>query len=84
MLSHDVGQQGTWRERDLATRRALRELDAAAPRIASVLGAVDREAAREVLLEVSRVASEGHTLEELFAIPSAATWSRGSRTNYNE
>ena len=80
VLSHDVGAQASWRERDVATPRALRELDAAAPRIAAVLGTVDRVAAREVLLEVSRVASEGHSLEELFAVPSADVWSRNTRS----
>jgi len=80
VLGHDVGGQSSWRERDVATRRALAELDAAAPRIAVALGTVDREAAREVLLEVSRVASEGHSLEELFAVPSADVWSRSTRT----
>ena len=80
VLSHDVGAQASWRERDVATPRALRELDAAAPRIAAVLGTVDRVAAREVLLEVSRVASEGHSLEELFAVPSADVWSRDTRS----
>lgn len=80
VLRHDVGEQGSWRERDLASRRALTALDAAAPEIGSALGTVDREAARQVLLEVSRVANEGSSLEELLAVPSAEVWSRNTRT----
>jgi hypothetical protein len=83
-LREDVDAQGSWRERDLASRRALTALDAAAPEMATVLGTVDREAARRVLLELSRVANESHSLEELFAVPSAEAWSRdgGSRERY--
>ena len=80
VLRHDVDGETSWREHDLATRRTLRALDEAAPEIATVLGTVDRNAAREVLLEVSRVAGEGHSLEELFAVPSADVWSRNTRT----
>jgi hypothetical protein len=78
VLRHDVDTQGSWREHDLASRRALTALDAAAPEIATVLGTVDREAARHVLLEVSRVANEGRSLEELFAIPSAGDASQNA------
>ena len=85
VLRHDVEAQGSWRERDLASRRALSALDAAAPEIAAVLGTVERPAAREVLLEVSRAANEGRSLEELFAIPSAEVWSRNTAArSYNE
>ena len=82
-LTHEVSRQRTWRERDVATRRTLAALDAAAPQIASTLGDVDRSAARQVLLEVSRVANNGSSLEELLAVPDADAWVRngnGART----
>jgi len=65
-----------WRERDVASRGTLARLDAAGPRIDAVLGKVDRSAARHVLLELSRVADEGRSLEELFGVPDADEWSR--------
>ena len=81
-LTLGVAEQGSWRERDLASRRTLRKLDEAAPEIDAVLGKVDRAAARQVLLEISRVANEGRSLEELLAVPDADAWSRegGRRT----
>ena len=84
VLRHNLDAQGSWRQRDIASGRALATLDAAAPEIASVLGAVDREAARQVLLEVSRVANDGSSLEELFAIPSADVGSRDTRGRREE
>lgn len=82
-LAGAVERQGSWRERDVASRRTLARLDAAAPQIEAVLGSVDRAAARQVLLELSRVANEGRSLEELLAVPDADAWSRegtGTRT----
>jgi hypothetical protein len=79
-LAADVAKQGSWRERDVASRRTLARLDAAGPEIASVLGKVDRAAARQVLLEISRVANEGRSLEELLAVPDADEWSRRGGT----
>ena len=75
-LVTSVAQQGSWRERDVASRGTLARLDAAAPEIDAVLGKVDRSAARHVLLELSRVADEGRSLEELFGVPDADEWSR--------
>lgn len=69
-LHRDLDRQASWREHDLASAHAVAELDAAAPQIAEVLGTVDRDAAREVLLEISRVANE-RTLEELLTVPTA-------------
>ena len=79
-LAAEVAHQGSWRERDVASRRTLAKLDAAGPEIASVLGGVDRSAAREVLLEISRVANDGRSLEELLAVPDAEAWSRRDGT----
>ena len=73
-LKAQVGEQHSWRQRDLASGRALTALDAAAPEIATVLGTVDRTAARQVLLEISRVANEDRSFEELLAIPTAENW----------
>ena len=70
-LRTEVDHQTSWREHDVASRRTLAHLDAAEPEIASVLGEVDRDAAREVLLELSRVANE-RSLEELLTVPTAA------------
>jgi hypothetical protein len=45
---------------------------------------VDRHAARHVLLEISRVADEGRSLEEILAVPDADEETRninaGTRT----
>ena len=83
-LSAEVGKQGSWREHDVASRRTLAALDAAGPEIATVLGNVERPAARHVLLEISRVANDSTSLEELLAVPDAETWTRegnaGTRT----
>jgi hypothetical protein len=79
-LSSEVGKQGSWREKDVATRRTLAALEAAGPEIATTLGSVDRAAARQVLLEVSRVANEGTSLEELLAVPDAEGWVRNGNT----
>jgi hypothetical protein len=79
-LRAEVDAQRSWRARDVATRRSLEALDEAAPAIGEALGSVDRAAARQVLLELSRVANEGAgSLEELLAVPNAETWSRTSR-----
>jgi hypothetical protein len=75
-LHEEASSETTWRERDLVTPRALASLDAAAPEIQAALGDVDRSAARQVLLEISRVANEDRSLEDLLAIPDAETWSR--------
>jgi hypothetical protein len=37
-LAADVGKQGSWRERDVASRRTLAKLDAAGPQISAILG----------------------------------------------
>ena len=84
-LAAGVGQQGSWRERDVASRATIQKLDAAGPQISAVLGTVDRSAARHVLLELSRVADEGRAWEELLAVPDADEFSRrnsggGTRT----
>lgn len=70
-LSAEVTSQGSWREHDVASKRTLAALDAAKPEIDGILGNVDRAASRRVLLEISRVANEGSSLEELLAIPAA-------------
>jgi hypothetical protein len=69
---HDAAEKRTsWRERDVAASAALRALDGASDRIAAALGPADPDAARHVLLEISRVANEDRSLEELFAIREA-------------
>jgi hypothetical protein len=79
-LAGEVEQQRSWRERDLATPRALRALEDARPQLDAVLGRVDRAAARQVLLELSRVANEGRSLEELLAVPNAEGWVRSGNS----
>lgn len=69
----------SWRERSFADTRALAVLDAAGPKIAATLGSVDRRAARRALFEVTRVANEDRSLEEILAVPSAAD--RGANEN---
>jgi len=70
-LRTEVAAQGSWRERDLASRRALEALEAATPAMGEALGTVNRAAAREVLLDISRAASEGRSIEFLLSIPTA-------------
>jgi hypothetical protein len=62
----------TWRERDLATTSSLGALERASARIDHELGDVAPDDARRVLFEISRVANEDRSLEELFAIPAAS------------
>jgi Domain of unknown function (DUF4173) len=66
-----VARERTWRERDVVSRRALAALDTAAPATQAALGDVDRFAARSVLFEISRVAADDRSLEEILAIPAA-------------
>lgn len=83
ILRGDVAGRSSWRERDIASQRALAAIDNAAPRIAEVLGDVDRSAARQVLREISRLSNDDATLEDLLAIPDAAGWSRShARSSY--
>lgn len=82
-LGSDVQEQTTWRQKSWGARRTLRDLEAVRGEIASVLGNVDRSAARAVLLEISHVANDGSSLEEILAVPNAADWrERDSRTTY--
>ncbi|MDF2695280.1 MAG: hypothetical protein K0S65_3663 [Labilithrix sp.] len=66
----------SWRERDLSTSRTLGMLEAASADIAIALGSADPTDARRVLLEISRVANEDRSLEELLSIPAATNRSR--------
>ena len=67
-----LAHQSSWRERDIATGRALASLDGAQQRIDASLGDTSPAAAKRVLLEISRVANEDRSLEELLAIPAAS------------
>jgi hypothetical protein len=71
-LRRQASAQQTWRERDLATSRALTKLDEAFPRVEAALGNASSTDARRVLLEISRVANEDRSLEELLSIPAAS------------
>lgn len=64
--------KASWRLRSFAQTNAMRELDDAAPKIAAVLGSVNRNSARRSLYEVTRVANEDRSLEEVLAVPPAA------------
>lgn len=64
-------ERTTWRERDVASGRALAALDGASARIARARGGADRAEARRVLLEISRAANEDRSFEEMLAIPAA-------------
>ncbi|MBX3233240.1 MAG: DUF4173 domain-containing protein [Labilithrix sp.] len=61
----------TWRERDVASSRALATLEAHDAEIARTLGSTSPADAKRVLLEISRGANEDRSLEELLAIPAA-------------
>ncbi len=63
--------QKSWREKDIASRRALAALEGAGPRIDRELGGAEPSEAKRVLLEISRVANEDHSLEEILAVPGA-------------
>lgn len=70
-LANEASGQGSWRQRDIAGGKTLAALDAKKDAIASILGTVDRPAARRTLLEISRVANEDRSLEEILAVPAA-------------
>lgn len=61
-----------WRLRSYATADTKRALDDAAPKISSVLGSVNRASARNALYEVTRVANEDRSLEDILAVPRAS------------
>jgi hypothetical protein len=58
-----------WRLRSYAGGDTMRALDDAAPKIASVLGSVNQRSARRSFYEVTRVANEDRSLEEILAVP---------------
>lgn len=66
---HERAQPARWRLRSYAEGNAMRTLDEAAPKIASVLGSVNHRSARKALYEVTRVANEDRSLEEVLAVP---------------
>jgi hypothetical protein len=70
-LGEEARLRATWRERDIARSRTLAALDAASARIDSAIGDASPADAKRVLLEISRVANEDRSLEELLAIPAA-------------
>lgn len=73
MLHMQAEHQSGWRQRDFATAHATASLDAAEPKITAALGDADPNAARGVLLEISRAANEDRSLEEILSIPAATT-----------
>ncbi len=70
VLAADVASR-TWRAYDVASPRTLAALEAARPRLVSTVAGVDPQAARRVLLEISRVANEDRSLEEVWAVRAA-------------
>jgi hypothetical protein len=70
-LRTEVDSQHSWRERDIASQRTLAALDAAAPDMEAAIGGVSRSAAKKTLLEISRVANEDRSWEEILAVPEA-------------
>ena len=74
---HDE-EKTRWRLRSYAEGNAMRALDDAAPKIASVLGSVNHQSARKSLYEVTRVANEDRSMEEILAVP------RGEYTSFDE
>ena len=76
-LERDIDFETSWRARDVASRRALATLEETMPKAHAVLGETNAVAARNVLLEISRVAADDRSLEEILAIPSADSDSRG-------
>lgn len=81
-LASDLAEKKTWRERDMASRHTLAALEAAAPEMSTVLGTVSRPSAKQSLLEVSRAANEGASLEELLSVPTGEMLDRGE-SGYN-
>lgn len=71
-LRDEVSRARSWQERDLASARTLAALEAAAPLVEATLGDVDRDAARLVLLEISRASNEDRSIEEILAARAAA------------
>ena len=71
LLRAELSARSSWRARDGMTRRTLASLAATIPLAREVLGQTDPAAARRVLLEISRVAGEDRSLEEILAVPAA-------------
>ena len=70
-LRYAIERDKTWRERDVATSRVYRTLDAAMPRAQHELANIAAGDARSVLLALARGANEGRSDDELLAIPAA-------------
>ncbi|MCL2776705.1 MAG: DUF4173 domain-containing protein [Polyangiaceae bacterium] len=69
-----VESQTGWRQGNLVTGRTLAALDAAGPLLDKTTAGINRYAASSVLFEISRVANNGGSLEEIRAIPDAEHW----------
>lgn len=73
-LRVEVRSQESWKSRDLASRHALAQLEAAD--IDGAVGKASYDDAKRVLLEITHVANEDRSLEEILAIPAAHDSSR--------
>lgn len=71
-LARVVGQETSFRQRDLSERRTLDALSVAQPDIEAALRGVTAKNARAALYDLSNAANEGASLEELLTIPAAA------------
>jgi hypothetical protein len=82
-LESKAALQTSWRTHSIATHRTLAALQAVKAETDAALGPVDRAAARRVLLEISRAANDGRSLEEVLSIPDANSWvETGTRNAY--
>lgn len=78
----DAEADAPWRRRSLAATETRAVLDGAAPKIAAVLGDADPASARRALYDVTRVANEDRSLEEILAVPTAADRNAAGRAVY--
>jgi hypothetical protein len=81
-LRGEVAEQTSWRSRDLASRHALAQLEAADIDLA--LGNASPDAAKDVLLQIAHVANEDRSLEEILSVPIAprSTMNVETRSRY--
>ncbi len=79
-LESSLGQETSFRQRDLSAQRTLDALQNARPDIDAALGSASTKGARAVLYDLSNAANEGASLEDLLSIPSAEYREGGENT----
>jgi hypothetical protein len=82
VLRRRMEDHDTWRAKDIATARTLAQLEAHNTDIDGALGNASPGSAKQVLLEITRVANEDHSLEEILSVQAAERSDVNSRGGY--